>query len=78
MIKLRTLVVPTLAAAALAVGIAGQASAAATFLICGYEADDGSAQWETRHVYPATRQCAATSVKDGVQGTLVYQEILAW
>ena len=78
MTKTRNLVVSTLAAAALAVGIAGQASAAATFLICGYEADDGSTQWETRHVYPATRQCAATSVKDGVQGTLAYQEVLAW
>lgn len=62
---------------ALAIGIAGQASAAATFLICGYQAGDGST-WETRYVYPATRQCPATSVRNGKEGALVYQEILAW
>lgn len=65
------------AAAALAVGIAGQASAAATFLACGYQADDGTT-WETRYVYPATRHCPATSTRDGKDGVLVYEEVIQW
>lgn len=67
-----------LAAPLVALGMSGQASAAATFLICGYQSPETGAQWETRYVYPATRQCPATSVRDGDEGQLVYQEILAW
>jgi hypothetical protein len=75
--NIRKVFLPTLAVAALALGIAGQASAAAMFLICGYQADDGTL-WETRYVYPATRDCPATSVKNGKEGVLVYEEVLAW
>lgn len=67
-----------LAVPLIALGLAGQASAAATFLACGYQSPETGAQWETRYVYPATRQCPATSVKDGVEGQLVYQEVIAW
>ena len=75
--SIRKCLVPALAMAAMALGIAGQASAAATFLACGYQADDGT-PWETRYVYPATRTCPATSVKDGREGVLVYQEVIQW
>ena len=75
--SIRKCLVPALAMAAMALGIAGQASAAATFLACGYQADDGTL-WETRYVYPATRTCPATSVKDGQEVVLVYQEVIQW
>ena len=64
-----------LVSAALALGVGGQAVAASSFLICGYQADDGST-WETRYVYPATRQCPAVASRNGVEGRLVYQERL--
>lgn len=78
MSKIRKILGLSAAVLVLAVGMGGQASAAATFLICGYQEVDGTAQWETRYVYPATRKCPATSIKDGREGALVYQEILAW
>ncbi len=78
MSKIRKILGLSAAVLVLAVGTGGQASAAATFLICGYQAVDSTAQWETRYVYPATRKCPATSIKDGREGVLVYQEILAW
>lgn len=77
MSNIRKFIGLTVAAAALAVGLAGQASAAATFLACGYQADDGTL-WETRYVYPATRHCPATSVKNGKEGALVYEEVINW
>ena len=75
--NIRKFIVPALALGALAIGFAGQASAAATFLVCGYQAEDGTL-WETRYVYPATRDCPATSVRNGEEGVLVYEEVLAW
>lgn len=69
------IMVSAFAAAVLATGSAGSASAGGGTTFCGYQETGGTAQWERRYV--GNRQCPATDVYNGVQGGLVYSEYIA-
>lgn len=69
------LIVGVLATAAvMTFGVAGTASAGAGTTFCGYQSADG-AQWTKSLV--GNRQCPATDVRNGVEGSLVWQEYIA-
>ncbi len=56
-------------------GVAGEARAGAGTTFCGYQEVGGTQIWERRYV--GNKQCPASDVKDGVEGTLVYSEYIA-
>ena len=72
---LRQIVIGTSVAVVAALGMAGSVSAGGGSTFCGYQAVDGSEQWVRQYV--GRRQCPATDVSGGVQGTLVYSEYIA-